>query len=79
MPKPLMEITRRRYWTGDVGEKDDFGRLITDEFIDGRTMMGPWAIMAPLSWRVEGIGKLGLGNGQRYKKQPDGKWLKVEG
>jgi len=79
MKKPLMEIQRRKYWAGDVGDKDDYGRLITDEFIDGRTVWGPWAIMSPLSWREEGVRKFGTGCGQRYRKQHDGRWLKVEG
>ena len=66
------------YWTGDVDTKDDFGVLIANEFVDGKTKQGPWAIMAPSSWRRQGVG-LGLGRGQRYKKQADGQWLKVEG
>jgi hypothetical protein len=73
LPKP-------RYWMGDVGRYDDFGRVIEDEFIDGVTFGGPWAIMTPQSWRKQGSGRvLGTGRGQRYKKQADGKWLKVEG
>ena len=67
-----------KYWTGDVGTEDDFGANIRDEFIDGKTRRGPWAIMTPSSWRIRGVG-LGIGQGQRYKKQPDGRWLKVEG
>jgi len=75
----MQKPERQKYWTGTIGDKDDYGRLITDEFIDGRTVWGPWAIMAPLSWREEGVRKLGTGYGQRYKKQADGRWLKVEG
>lgn len=69
-----------RYWVGDVGQYDDFGRVIEDEFIDAPTIQGPWATMTPKSWRQNGADvKLGTGHGQRYKKQTDGKWLKVEG
>ena len=68
-----------KYWTGTVDETDDFGHPIDGEFIDGRTMIGPWASMSPRSWARHGVGKLGTGNGQRYRKQADGKWLKVEG
>lgn len=69
-----------RYWMGDVNRYDDFGRVIEGEFIDGVTYEGPWAIMTPQSWRKKGVGrKLGTGIGQRYQKQADGKWLKVEG
>lgn len=67
------------YWTGEVPPKDDFGLTIGIEFIDGRTKKGPWATMTPMSWRAMGVGRLGLGMGQRYKKQNDGRWLKVEG
>ena len=69
------------YWCGTMSKVDDFGDEIADEFIDGKTRMGPWANMTPNSWYENGGtgGKLGTGLGQRYKKQPDGKWLKVEG
>ncbi len=70
---------KKKYWMGTVGVKDDFGILIRVEFVDGKTQMGPWAIMAPISYMRYGVGQLGTGYGQRYKKQPDGRWLKVEG
>jgi hypothetical protein len=72
-PKPV-------FWTGPVPFKDDFGQRVVDEFIDGVTKMGPWATMTPWSWERYGASKaLGTGLGQRFKKQPDGMWLKVEG
>jgi hypothetical protein len=70
--------TQPRYWQGTVASHDDFGAAITATFIDGATAMGPWAIMAPRSFRQYGRG-LGTGRGQRYEKQADGRWLKVEG
>jgi hypothetical protein len=77
--KIVNKLNRPKYWVSPVGEFDDFGNRISTEFIDGKTVMGPWAMMTPTSWRLNGIGKLGTGYGQRYRKQPDGKWLKVEG
>lgn len=68
-----------RYWMGTVPAQDDFGATITDEFIDGKSWMGPWGFFTPGSWALDGCGKLGTGYGQRYKKQEDGRWLKVEG
>ena len=69
-----------KYWTGDVGITDDFGSLIGDEIIDAPTKEGPWALMTPESWKQNRMyHKLGTGYGQRYMKQEDGKWLKVEG
>jgi hypothetical protein len=68
-----------KYWMGSrIGDRDDFDNPIKDQFIDGATRHGPWGIMSPYSHRVHGIG-LGTGRGQRYKRQKDGQWLKVEG
>ena len=69
----------KKYWMGTVSSLDDFGRPITNTFYDSKTVMGPWATMAPLSWFDHGVGKLGMGYGQKYEKQNDGRWLKVEG
>ena len=68
----------KKYWTGDISPVDDFGRPITDHFYDGRTKHGPWAIMNEQSFREVGVG-VGTGQGQQYVKQPDGRWLKMEG
>lgn len=66
------------YWLSPVGETDDFNNPIEDVIIDGRTVMGPWALMTPAAHRKYGVG-LGTGKGQRYEKQADGKWLKTDG
>jgi hypothetical protein len=70
---------RPKYWMGTMRSKDDFGVPYKDIMIDGKTTSGPWANMTPESWRIHGFGKLGTGFGQKYKKQSDGRWLKVEG
>lgn len=70
---------KERFWIGDVPKRDDFGLAIDKVFFDGRTQQGPWAIMTPYSWRAYGVGRTGLGRGQKYEKQTDGKWLKTEG
>lgn len=73
------------YWVGD-GPKtcelcDD---PIGQEFIDGRlgpspwSRMGSWACVCPECHAAYGTG-LGLGRGQRYRRQDDGRWLKVAG
>lgn len=51
---------------------------VTDEFVDGRTIYGPWANMCPSCFKEIGI-KLGTGYGQRYKKNSDNEFIKVEG
>ena len=68
-----------RHWVGDVGPKDDFGDAIHEVFYDAKTDHGPWAIMTPKSWRAYGCGRVGMGFGQVYKKQADGRWLKIGG
>jgi hypothetical protein len=71
--------TKARYWLSPVPVFDDFGSKIEDVMYDGKTRMGPWALMAPASWIAYGVGRTGTGYGQKYKKVPGGKWLKVEG
>lgn len=67
------------YWVGQPDTKcDTCPRSFTNEFVDGRTIGGSWANMCPSCFPRLGIG-LGLGRGQRYRRQPDGRWLKVEG
>ena len=72
-----------KYWLSPVKETDDFGDLIDRAvggvIIDGATHQGPWAIMTPQSWETYGVGVLGLGLGQKYQMQDDGRWLCVEG
>lgn len=77
IPERIKEM-RTKVWFGDVPEEDHWGHAITKEFVDGKTKMGPWAFMAPQSFRLFGVG-LGTGRGQRYQKQEDGQWVKVEG
>jgi hypothetical protein len=58
-------------------ECDICGNTIIDEFIDGKTLFGPWATMCPTCHKEHGVG-CGTGKGQRYEKQ--GKdWVKVDG
>lgn len=53
--------------------------FVDGEFIDGRTMHGPWAMMCPTCHHDNGVG-LGTGKGQRYALNPETEeWEKVEG
>lgn len=73
---------RKVYWLNPPPKScHTCSKLIRGVFIDGRTKAGPWAFMCEACWR-DGLGlggALGLGRGQKYKEQLDGKWLKVEG
>jgi hypothetical protein len=70
----------KTYWLSDVAKTCELGcgRSLHEEFVDGRTKYGPWALMCIECWRATGF-KLGLGSGQRYKRQPSGLYIKVEG
>jgi len=71
-------MSERKVWIGRVPCFDDFGEPVTDKFIDGKTKFGPWAIMAPASYNVHGVG-IGLGMGQVYVKDyPTSVWYKLK-
>lgn len=67
------------YWLSPVGERDDFGRLIGNVIYDARTRNGQWALMSMASFLAETSHALGVGCGQRYDRQDDGRWLKTAG
>jgi len=67
-----------KYWYSEPPDRCDIGgEPITDVFIDGGTIQGPWANMCPKCHLTYGIG-IGLGRGQRYEKEGD-RWVKTEG
>lgn len=69
------------YWLSKVPDLDDLGNPIHDEFVDGSLRIrgsSAWGLFTPSAFRALG-GSIGLGMGQYYRKQPDGKWLKVAG
>jgi hypothetical protein len=57
---------------GEVMDRDDFGQLIVNVFYDGKTKMGPWAIMSEASWQRKGIGRTGIGLGRNMKNKKMG-------
>lgn len=67
------------YWNEPIRTRDDFGDYIGHVFYDAKTRMGPWALMSPRNWAIYSYCKLGMGLGQKYVKQPSGRYLKVEG
>jgi hypothetical protein len=72
----MAEVKR---WCGDPPTACDLcGRKITDVFVDGKTLRGPWGNLCLLCHCQYGIG-LGTGRGQKYERQPDGSWQKVGG
>ncbi len=74
-----MKTQAAKYWMGPAPTKCDVsGADITDRFIDGKILGGPWANMCPAVHQMAGCG-LGTGRGQEYTKQSDGRWLKTGG
>ena len=74
-----MTEQKQVFWLSPLGGFDDFGSPYRDVMYDAATTMGPWANMTQESFERYGRGRLGLGLGQKYQRQPDGRWLKVEG
>lgn len=68
-----------RYYAGDPERCDMNACELTVTFFDAATHSGRWANMCPECFRVYGRGQLGQGLGQKYERQDDGRWLKVEG
>lgn len=67
------------YWTADVPTYCEISmQQIIDCFVGGVTPMGSWGHMHPDTHSDFGCG-FGLGRGQKYEKQPDGRWLKTKG
>jgi hypothetical protein len=72
--------TPRKKWMGEPPCFCDICKqLIKLEFVDGKTVHGPWANMCQSCFDKHGVG-LGLGRGQRYVYDaPAGEWFKLEG
>ena len=65
-------------WVGSVGYCNLCHNPIVECFVDGTVRNGGWATMCVECHAEYGLG-LGMGRGQKYQKQEDGSWLKVEG
>ena len=67
------------FWQGSEPTTCDCcNKAIAGSFIDGKTIYGPWAVMDTGCHKKLGMG-LGIGKGQQYDRQQDGRWMKVEG
>ena len=67
-----------KLWMGTRPSSCDICRgYITKTFVDGKTKMGPWAILCLGCHKSKGCG-LGTGKGQRYELV-NAEFVKVEG
>ena len=69
-----------KYWQSSIPANCDLSpnHELNGTFIDGRTTAGPWGIMCVVCHARYGVG-LGTGCGQKYQRQADERYLKVEG
>jgi hypothetical protein len=69
------------FWSGPIPtECDTCETPITEIFYDAKTQYGSWANMCPSCHTLgPGLGKLGLGLGQKYEKQITGRFMKTKG
>lgn len=76
-----MTANRQVFWTGKAPTHcDTCGAGITKTFYDAATAFGPFGFMCPTCHHLgPGLGRLGVGKGQEYTQQADGKWLKTAG
>ncbi len=58
-------MTKKKWLSARPTKCDVCSELLGVDFVDGRTMMGPWAIMCPGCHDRVGCG-LGVGRGQKY-------------
>ena len=65
--------TKKKYWLGPLPIICDICHSqVGEEFVDGRTIYGPWANMCHDCFKQIGVGL-------HYKKDETGKYLKIEG
>lgn len=71
--------TEPKRWMGPAPSTCDCcGKGICDWFVDGKTKLGPWAIMCTVCFAQTGIG-FGIGKGQLYQRNEQGQWPKTRG
>jgi len=64
--KGEVKVEEKVYWRGGKPEKCDLcSRELVGWFVDGKTRMGPWAVIGKCCFKEFGVG-LGTGRGQRY-------------
>lgn len=79
MSAVMSEPLPRKFWQSPAPEACDICQVKIDlTFVDGRTYMGPWAIMCSSCSDADGTG-LGPGKGQQYASDGKGRFVKVAG
>lgn len=70
-------MAKRVFWRGSPPVHCDVCSLpLTDTFVDGKTIFGPWGKLCLNCHGNVGVG-LGTGKGQKYKRDPENNvWYK---
>ena len=72
-------MARTVTWLSEVPAQCDLCETpITNTFIDGKTVHGPWGIMCISCHVLDGYG-FGTGRGQKFEKVESGKFIKTKG
>jgi hypothetical protein len=73
-------VPAKVYWRSPVPRTCDMcGSPLHEQFVDGRIKGGTqWGYLDLKCHTARGMG-FGVGKGQRYDRQEDGRWLKTEG
>jgi len=78
-PTGVRQMKVQKFWFGSVPKSCDICcSQITTNFVDGLIVLGAWANVCLDCHKKFGCG-LGVGKGQKYEKQPNGKFLKIAG
>lgn len=76
-----MSNGRAKYWMSRPPEQcDTCENNIEEKFYDAMIVTGSWGCLCPTCFHLgPGLGILGIGHGQEYTKQKDGRWMKTGG
>lgn len=75
----MADETPNKYWSGSTPDDCNlcgciFGRVFSDARIPGHG----WGLVCHPCAQAHRV-QYGTGLGQQYRRQPDGRWLKVQG
>ncbi len=71
-------MTKQIYWSGALDACQVSGLPFEDVMYDANIPGMGWGNINQATFDALGC-RLGVGKGQRYRKQPDGRWLQVAG
>ncbi len=67
------------YWLGPLGGCDICKKPFNNVMYDVKTNIGPWGNLCESCFQLYTSRRLGTGQGQKFERQTDGRFLCVEG